>query len=442
MTTQYVHWFRNSAPYINAHRGKTFVIQFSGEAVYHEQFSNLIHDLALLESLGVNLVIVHGIRPQIEAELAELGLSSDFHDHLRVTDEVTLKYVKRAAGEVRLDIEALLSMGLANSPMAGARIRVASGNFVTAKPLGVRDGIDYGHTGEIRRIDNDSIRSHLNRGEVVIISPIGFSPTGEMFNLAAEEVATAIAIELQASKLILLVEPNEVIKHRQKIVRQLTLDEAHRFVRETQETEDPPYQHLSNALRACSDGVKRAHLVDRSIDGALIAELFTRDGVGTMISADRYEDTRHATIDDVGGILELIEPLEQDGTLVRRSREKLEHEIDQFLVMERDGTIIASAALYPLDDDGSFELACVAVHPDYRNLGRGESLMEDLEHHARSLGATRLFILTTRTPHWFQEMGFVPVTVEQLPTERKLFYNYQRNSRVLTKNLADAHKKS
>ena len=434
---QYVHWFRNSAPYINAHRGETFVIQFGGEAVSDPTFPNLIHDLALLDSLGVRLVIVHGARPQIEAGLQTEHAALHYQNGMRITDESAMEVVKRAAGHVRFEIEALLSMGLANSPMAGARIRTTAGNFVLAKPIGIRDGVDYLHTGEVRRVDAQSINQHLALGEVVIISPVGFSPTGEMFNLAAEDVATAIAVELHASKLLLLVESGGLTRTGGDLIHELTLDDAKRQLTEQRQNDDQEsYRHLLNAIHACRNGVRRTQIVDRRIDGALISELFTRDGIGTMVSADLYDDTRAATIDDVGGILELIEPLEEDGTLVRRSREKLETEIDRFVVMERDGAVIGCAALYPLGDDGDVELACVVVHDDYQRAGRGETLMESVERQARSGGARRLFVLTTRTIHWFREFGFETVSVDSLPVDRQALYNYQRNSKVLVKTLA------
>ena len=433
---QYVHWFRNSAPYINAHRGETFVIQFGGEAVSDPIFPSLIHDLALLDSLGVKLVVVHGARPQIETGLQAEGLSLQYRDGLRITDQASMEVVKRAAGHVRFEVEALLSMGLANSPMAGARIRTTSGNFVLAKPMGIRDGIDYLHTGEVRRVDAQSINQHLALGEIVIISPVGFSPTGEMFNLAAEDVATAIAIELRASKLLLLVESDGLIHTGDDLIRELTLDAAkHQLAEQRQTQGNESYRHLFNAIHACRNGVRRTQIIDRRIDGALISELFTRDGIGTMVSADLYDDTRNATIDDIGGILELIEPLEEDGTLVRRSREKLETEIERFVVMERDGAVIGCAALYPLNHDGDVELACVAVHNEYQDAGRGERLMDMVERQARSNGARRLFVLTTRTTHWFREFGFESDSVDNLPADRKALYNYQRGSKVLVKTL-------
>jgi amino-acid N-acetyltransferase len=437
---RYVEWFRNSAQYINAHRGETFVIQFDGAAVTDTAFPNLIHDLALLDSLGVRLVIVHGMRPQVDSALESTGAAVQYQAGSPVTDGAALEAVKKAAGQVRLEIEALLSMGLANSPMHGASISVTSGNFVTAKPMGVRHGIDFGHTGEVRRVDATSITRHLQLDEVVIVSPIGFSLTGEIFRLSAQDVATEIAIVLRASKLIFYAESGPLRQPSGEQIRQLTLADAKSLASKRRHddalTTLQPGHLLEPAIHACRNGVRRCQIIDRKLDGALIAELFTRDGVGTMVSADLYDDTRQATIDDVGGVLNLIQPLEADGTLVRRSRDKLENEIDRFLVMERDGTVIACAALYPFGSDGDFELACVAVHEDYRRAGRGENLIRDAERHALSRGGDRLFVLTTRTIHWFRELGFELLDVNDLPAERQALYNYQRNSKVLVKSIS------
>ena len=432
---QFVSWFRHSAPYINAHRGRTFVILFGGEAVADTAFPHLIHDIALLDSLGVRLVLVHGARPQIEQRLRARGAELRYVNGLRVTDAAALACVKEAAGNVRVEIEALLSMGLANSPMAGARIRAVSGNFVTARPLGVREGVDYLHTGEVRRIDAEAIRRHLDGGAIVLLSPLGYSPTGEVFNLSAEEVATSAAVALRADKLLLLVEETGVFDARRRMIHQMTPAEAERILQTRRGVPEAAARHLASAVRACRGGVRRAHLLNRRIDGALLLELYTRDGVGTMITAETYQSTRQAVIDDVGGILELIAPLEAEGVLVRRSRERLETEIEHFTVMERDGTIIACAALYPFPQEGMAELACLVVHPDYRNAGLGEALLKYTERTALQLGLRRVFVLTTHTAHWFQERGFVPGDLKALPVKRLDLYNYQRKSKVFIKTL-------
>ncbi len=436
----FVSWFRGTSPYVNAHRGRTFVIQFGGEAAESSGFYHLIHDIALLNSLGIRIVLVHGIRPQIEARLKERGLLARFHDGLRITDDDSLIVAREAAGYVRVSIEAALSAGLANSPMAGACIRVASGNFVTARPVGVREGVDFCHTGEVRRVDREGIEMQLREGAVVLVSPIGYSPTGEAFNLSAEDVATVLAAELKAAKLLLIGEQPDLRDSDNKLVRQLTLDEARRKLAELRATGDQSasdtVRHLHSAIYACTNGVKRAHLLDRNTDGVLLLELFTRDGVGTMVSAEPYENIRRAQIEDVGGILELIEPLEQNGILVRRPREKLEGEIGRFTVVDRDGTVIACAACYPTEDKTVRELACLTVHPDYRNRGLGNLLLQQIERDAMASGAERLFALTTRASHWFQERAFDHVPIHQLPVDRQASYNYQRNSKVLVKRLS------
>jgi len=434
----YVAWFRNSAPYINAHRNRIFVIQFDGEVIESNHFAGVIHDIALLNSLGVKLVIVHGARPQIAQRLTASGLAPAYSGGMRITDADALEAAKGVVGAVRLEVESRLSMGLPNSPMAGARIRVVSGNFVTARPLGVRDGVDFRYTGEVRRIDGDAIRSNLDSGAVVLLSPLACSPTGEVFNLLAEDVATAVAIDLHAAKLMFLGRASTLAVESEPMPSELSLAQANEALarfRKFLPADDPALAQLTHAVRACRNGVSRVHLLDQNIDGAILLELFTRDGVGTMVNADAYDAIRRASVDDVGGIIELIQPLESQGVLVRRSREKLETEIGHFHVVERDGTIIACAAAYPFNEGNLIELACLAVHDDYRNGGRGDALLNAIESEARSTGAKQLFVLTTQTSHWFKERGFVDSSIEDLPVGRKSLYNYQRNSKVLVKTL-------
>jgi len=431
---EFVRWFRHSSPYINAHRGKTFVVLFGGEAVAAPDFHNLIHDIALLNSLGVRMVLVHGARPQIEQLLARENTETQIVDGVRITTAEALGAVRQAVGSVRTEIEAQLSMGLANSPMAGARIRVSSGNFVTARPVGIRDGTDYCHTGEVRRIDIKAINVSLDAGAIVLISSIGYSPTGEMFNVSAENVATATATSLRADKLLYLAEDPGPCDAEGKLIRQLTPPEAEQLLANRDNLSAATALHLQQALVACRQGVTRVHLLHRSVDGVLLRELFTRDGTGTLLSADQYEGVRAATIDDVGGILELISPLENEGILVRRSRERLETEIGHFVVLERDGGILGCSALYPFTDDRFGELACVAVDPAYQREGRAEILLAYVERQARRRGLAQIFVLTTRTAHWFRERGFEPAELSDLPVSKQSLYNYQRNSRVFIKN--------
>jgi len=434
--SEYVRWFRNSSPYINAFRDRTFIVVFGGEMLTDAQFAPLVHDIALLNSLGVRLVLVHGARPQIEQRLTERGIELNYVNGLRITDDAALKCVKEAAGSVRVEIESLLSMGVSNTPMDSADIRVVSGNYVTAQPLGIRDGVDYQHTGEVRSIDAQAVHWQLDDGAIVLLSPIGYSPTGEIFNLSAEDVATTAAIQLQADKLICLIDSEGIQDAQQQLLRELTLPEAQQLLAQTTPTLNKDVsRYLQSAIAVCQAGVPRTHLINRHIDGGILLELFTRDGIGLLITAESFEGTRQAVIEDVGGLLELITPLEQQGILVRRSRERIEMEIDHFSVVERDGMIIACAAFYPYPTEKMAELACLVVHPDYRNQNRGDMLYSYLEKQAKQQGLQKLFVLTTRTAHWFQERGFEEVDLKQLPMEKQSLYNFQRNSKVFMKKI-------
>lgn len=444
---QYVKWFRQSSPYINAHRGKTFVLMLEGDAIADDNFANIVQDIALLNSLGVRLVIVHGARPQIDTALNVLNIKSQFHSDLRITDQAALNAVRAAIGIVKSDIEARLSIGLPNTAMHGARIRVISGNFVTAKPKGVIDGVDFQHTGEVRRIDRTAIDQLLDQGNIVLLSSCGYSPSGEMFNLAAEDVATQAAIALRAEKLILMGEEaglptsarsgqedkinNEADVSAPKVISQITSDELSRL---TQNLSGEHKAYAESSFTAISAGVSRVHLLSYKIDGALLQELFTREGTGTLITAADYEHLRQANIEDVAGILELLTPLEEQGILVRRSREVLETEINRFKVIERDGMIIACAALYPYSSELA-ELACVAVSGDYRSGQRGDRLLNAISETAKADKMDKLFVLTTRTAHWFIERGFVEADISALPKERQSLYNFQRNSKIFIKEL-------
>lgn len=441
MQQNFVHWFRSATPYIHAFGGRTFVIAFGGEVVSEAQFIALSHDLNLLASLEVRLVLVHGVRPQIEQRLKRDKLTPAFHNGLRVTDDDAMEAVKEANGAVRVEIEALLSMGIANSPMAGADIRVASGNFVTAKPLGVRDGVDLQHTGEVRKVDAIGIQKRLDDNELVLLSPLGYSPTGEAFNLSLEDVAVSAAIALDADKLIFLMDSDGVRNLRGDLLREMTAEKAKNLLRNVQNNEAPIHfsedvnYYLPSAVRACEHGVARTHLISRHIDGAIIQELFTHSGIGTMVTEEGLETMRQANIDDVGGILKLIEPLENDGILVRRGRERIEMEIDRFYVMEHDNRTIGCAALYPFASERMAEFACLAIDSAYRGNGRGDRLFNYCQTQAKENGFKKLFCLTTRTEHWFLERGFIEQPIEKLPQEKQKLYNFQRKSKVFVKSL-------
>ena len=435
MTTipDHVSSFRQTSPYIKAYRNKTFVIMLPGAAVSHENFANIIHDIALLNHLGVRIVLVHGARQQIEQQLQTQQIESKIYQGKRITDAQVLPSFIQAVGTTRFAIEAALSTGLPNSPMHNADIQIRNGNVVTAMPYGIIDGIDLQYTGKVRKIDAFSLEEMLFNGSIVLISPIGYSLTGETFNLSYTEIATEIAVALEADKLIAFTKANGVVDDSGELQRQLNLLQCEKLLLK-KETTDSHFS-LQACYSACDRGVNRAQIISYQDDGALIKELFTRDGFGTMVHRDSYELIRRARIDDVGGILNLIAPLEDEGVLVRRSRERLEQEIEHFTVMEIDGTVVCCAALYPFIQTNAGELACVATHPEYRNNGRAAKLLAHIEKQAAKLQMQQLFVLTTQTEHWFLEQGFALSSLEILPKERKKLYNYQRNSKIFVKGL-------
>jgi amino-acid N-acetyltransferase len=431
---QFVAWLRAVAPYIHAFRGKTMVIGIAGELVSAGRLNALSHDLSLLNALGMRLVLVYGSRPQIDEQMKLRGAENLYHHGLRITDPVALECAKEATGEVRLDIEAAFSQGLPNTPMAHAAVRIVSGNMITARPVGIVEGVDLLHTGLVRKVDVQAIRLALTSGAIVLLPPLGFSPTGEAFNLSMEDVAAATAIALDADKLLFLTETPGVIDADGDVVTELSEAQARSLLDSGTVPPETAF-YLRHALNACDGGVARAHLVPFSLDGSVLLELFLHDGVGTMVVEETLESLREATHEDVGGILALIRPLEDDGTLVRRDRALIEREIENFSVIEHDRVIFGCAALYPFPDARMGEMACLAVSPEDQGQGDGERILLRIEQRARKAGLKQLFVLTTRAAHWFLKRGFVVGTIDDLPPGRQNLYNWQRKSQVLVKTL-------
>lgn len=431
----FVRWLRQVAPYVHDFGGRTFVIAFGGEMVAERaRFASFIHDVNVLASLEIRLVLVHGARLQIESELKRLGVRSKYAQGLRITDQGALTAVKHAAGVLRVEIEALLSQGLPNSPMARAQIRVVSGNYITARPIGVRKGVDFIFTGGVRKVDAAALSSHLDVADIVLVPPLGYSTTGEVFNLAWEDVAESVAVALRADKLLMYTDRLPADR-KGEILSELTADEAETLAGRKTDLTPTASRALEYIARAVKSGVGRGHLITRRAEGALLQELFTHAGVGTMVTADTTERLRQAKIEDVRGLLSLIEPLEAEGMLVKRSRELIESEIGNFLVVEHDGVIVGCAALYPYPGDKSAEFACLAVADSYRDAGYGERLLKACEERARRLRLRRVFALTTHAAHWFLEQGFRPADVKALPEQRQALYNWKRGSKVFLKRL-------
>ena len=438
----FVPWFRSVAPYIHAHRGKTFVVAIAGELIAAGKLASFAQDLALIHAMGIKVVLVHGFRPQVEEQLAAKGHVSRFSHGMRVTDAVALDCAQEAAGQLRYEIEAAFSQGLPNTPMAGSQIRVVSGNFITARPVGIVDGVDFQHTGFVRKIDAVGIRRAVEYGALVMMSPFGFSPTGEAFNLSMEDVAASTAIALQADKLLFVTEipgiHEDLADKESPVDTELALADAERLLATLPSPQKPTDTafYLQHAVKACNSGVDRVHIVPFSVDGSVLIESFTHDGVGTMIVDEKLESLREASSDDIGGVLQLIEPFEKDGTLVKRDRTEIERDIGHYTVIEHDGVIFGCAALYPFPEARTGEMAALTVSPHVQGQGDGERILKRVEQRAKAQGFDSIFVLTTRTMHWFLKRGFVQVDADWLPEARKRKYNWDRRSQVLVKKLA------
>jgi amino-acid N-acetyltransferase len=440
----FVPWFRSVAPYIHMHRGKTFVVGMAGEAVAAGKLQHIAQDLALIQSMGVKVVLVHGFRPQVNEQLKAKGHAARYSHGMRITDEVALDSAQEAAGQLRYEIEAAFSQGLPNTPMAGSTVRVISGNFITARPVGIVDGIDFRHSGLVRKVDAAGIKRIIDLGALVLISPFGFSPTGEAFNLTMEEVATSVAIALQADKLIFLsevpgvrIKPLEGESEDNPIDTELPLAAAKQLLGSLPPPQNPSDTsfYLQHCVKACEAGVERSHIIPFAVDGSLLLEVYVHDGIGTMVVDEKLEELREATADDVGGILQLIEPFEKDGTLVKRDRTEIERDIANYTIIEHDGVIFACAALYPYPEAKTGEMAALTVSPQSQGQGDGEKILRRVEQRARAMGLQSIFVLTTRTMHWFLRRGFVQVDPDWLPEARKRKYSWDRKSMVFVKKL-------
>ncbi len=418
----FIDALRQASPYILGHRGKTCVIYLPSELIAQEnRLRASLHDLLLLHSLGLRIVLATGLRQQFNQALEKAGLANQFSAHQRITPAQALPLLAGESGRIAAQLQAMASCRVSLDAQRTLPPVITQGNWVIAQPRGVLQGVDFQHTGRVRKVQVEALRKALDTGQIPLLTAVTPSFTGELFNLNALDQACSVASALQADKLIILL-PNSELP---PLPRQLNARALHNL----------QHQHwLLPKLSEITGAVRRIHLLDAFAEGVLLKELFTLDGVGSLIFADQYHEIRQATIDDVGGILALIEPLEHSGVLVRRNREKLEAEIANFLVVVRDNHIIGCAALYPLDET-SAEVACFAIDPQYRNQGIGRDLLAAIEQRACSLNLSHLYLLTTQTQHWFTQHGFAEVSPQALPAPRQALYNAQRASRVFHKTI-------
>lgn len=424
--SDFLNCLRQSSGYIQLHRGKTCVIYLPGELIVQSRnLQQFAEDIGHLHALGLKIVLVMGASPQINQALALADINWQNHQQFRITSVDMLPTLQQTIGQVRSQLEAAFSrqQTAANQPLS-----LCSGNWVIAQPKGVINGVDFQHTGQTRKINKQAIRAILDSEQIALLTPLAYSLTGEVFNLNTLEQACSVANKLEADKLLIYTNPQQM----ESLPRQLSLTELKNW----STNNDEQYQLIDQLINHATK-VKRIHLMNESDPGSLLIELFSRDGIGTLVFTDRYHQIRPASIEDVSGIIDLISPLESQGKLVKRSRELLELEIQNFSVIERDGLVIGCGALYPFEDQ-SAELACLAIDPSYQGQELGEELLNYLEKSAQKADITQLFLLTTHTQHWFIEHGFKPGSLENLPQSRQSLYNYQRQSKVLIKELKHA----
>ena len=518
----FVGLFLECTPYIKMHQDSTMVIHVASEVLDKpELFELLMEEVAVLALLGVRPVLLVGVRMQVDASLRRRNGNPVLYKgdgDVRETDEETMRVVQEVCGFMRSRVEGALSRGRARSgPSGGVGVDVVGGNFFyTAQPVGVRNGKDYGYTGEVRSIDVPKINKHLNAGEIVLMTALGYSASGAIFNVKTEQVAAAAASALSASKLIYMT-PDRLVGCRSNIascavegadrmstqisadqpledgegppvLQSMRLAEAKSLIKyyaqicppppaparqaddapagEVCATAVPPtlddaqasgvklaeasaatadeatpeeladyatrrcLQLCRHCVRALELGVTRTHILPPA-PGALIQELYTTDGIGTLITRDVYDGIRLAAAEDIPNILTLIEPLETRGVLVKRAPEVLARDVDSgyYYVYTRDDTLLACAQLKRYSATHA-ELACLVVAPSYRRQGCGDAMLGFMERTAVAAGVNNLFALSTHTMQWFMERGFRQVSVDELPERRAAIYDSDRASKV------------
>ncbi len=430
----FVKLFRSIAPYIHSFKSKIFIICISKKNINNDKFNNLIHDIALLNALGIKIIITFNAMSGIEKQLKLRNHELKFSKGIPITDDIVLDCAKRAIGEYRLNIEASFSTNLPNTPMTNSKVRVVSGNFVKAKPLGIYDSVDFQKTGVVRKIDTNNIIKVLESGAIVLIPPLGFSETGDAFNLSCDQLAVNIACELKSEKLIFTIDKDFLPNKKNSKLCEISHENVNSILNESI-LDEGSARLISQSSIAYENGVERVHLIPLDDDGEILLELFTHDGIGTMLVKEKLDFIRTATLDDVTSILSLIEPFEKDGTLSFRSKLLIERDINNFSVLEHDGIIYGCAGLYEFFEDEIGELACLIISASYQGKGEGGKLLNYIEKVAKTKKLKRLFVLTTRTEHWFLKHQFKEVNKNELPKQKIELLSKKRNSKVLIKTL-------
>ncbi|MCB9496184.1 MAG: amino-acid N-acetyltransferase [Fibrobacteria bacterium] len=428
---------REALGYMARYRGETFVVKIESGLVESPVFPGLLRDLASLHRMGIHVVVVPGARKQIDAVLQTWEIESQVHQGIRITSEEALPFVTLAAFDVCNKIM---------STLAESGVSALIGNWVKARGLGILDGVDYGLTGTVQSLRTDTLRQLLAQDFVPIVPNIGWNAVGKPYNVSSSQLAMEMAIQLGANKLFFLCDvrpdladdlelPEDVHLRENGLLESVTMAQAQELLgRNPDRIRQPFRDYVERGVEACRKGVRRTHIVDGQEDGALLREVFSQDGIGTMVYANEYDHIRRATLTDVQDIQRLQEPYVKQGVLVPRSADVIAAKIADYAVYEVDGFVQGGAALH-LFPDGSAEIAAVAVSEHLRRWGIGRKLVQYLMDRAHRLGLDRVFLLTTQTSDWFAELGFVRGDLGDLPQEKAATYSHQRGSLIFVRTL-------
>ncbi len=424
--------------YQNRFAGKTIVLKIDYPILNASHFPQLLKDLAMLRATGIEIILIPGAREWIDAVLKEYDIESDYVDGVRIATQDSIPFIRMAAFDVANRLMTLLTAFQANAVI---------GNFIRARGIGVVDGVDFRNSGRVEKILKQPLQQILDQGMIPIFPCIGWNAAGKPYNLDSDDIALAVAEALQAEKLFFVTDsdgfmetrfklPAGLVKNSDGRVARLSLEEAEEVLSLNAGNPDPDLKYLALALTACRNGTERAHVVDGRMEGAILREIFSNLGVGTMVYGNDYESIRPMKADDIGDVLRLMQPLMQEGILVKRTEDDLMARQGDFVVYSIDDVVHACGSLHDYGG-GQAEIAAIATNPVYGHLSMGRKIVSYLIEKAARLGMTRVFVLTTRTIDWFEQLGFVETDLESLPARKRETYNHARKSRIFALDLKD-----
>jgi len=417
---------RGILTYVPRFREKVFVVSVDGEVVASPNWPNVLLDLAVLRSLNIKVILVHGASAQIERLASDRNAQLSNSDGTGITDEATLK--------VSLDAVTTL-MNEIMQGLTSVDQRAVYANVIIAHPAGILGGVDYQHSGKVERVDTKALHMFLNEGIIPIVPPMGFDGEGRTFRVNSDAIAIEVAESVNAMKVIYLGMRDGVIINNE-IIHQLSISEADELVKKKQTQIDKgTLSKLEHAAKACRHGVPRVHIINGSTDEALLSEVFSHEGIGTMIYSNDYQQIRRVFKKDVRALIDLIRRSVDHAELVKRTRADLIAQLDDYWVLEIDKTLVACVALHIYPEEQKAEMACLYVSKSHEGQGYGRKLMSFAEQTAAQRGAKHIFALSTQAFNYFQQKGgYSEVSPDELPAERRKKYDASgRNSKVLQK---------